>query len=92
MQNLNDLLDLANSLEWFELETDEQQILTNLETSVSLIHRVPGTGYYQTPVTDRAEWGQYSHAIQADTLDGLESMIFDHYEQVVNQLALNEYR
>lgn len=90
IQELEELKELADSLEWFELETEEQEILTNLECSISLIHQLPGSGMYQTCLTDEAEWGAYSHAIQADTIDGLENMISQHYTQAIKTLAAKQ--
>ena len=92
MNNLSDLLDLANSLEWFELETEEQEILTELEASVASIEKQWPSGMYTISVWGREYSTPYVKTLRADTLDDLHEMIFDHYSAAINRLALNEYK
>lgn len=92
MNNLSDLLDLANSLEWFELETEEQEILTELEASITSIRQVLPSGMITASIWLRELGGVYVHTIWAETVKDIEMMIFDHYKTAINRLALNEYR
>jgi hypothetical protein len=92
MQNntIEELLELANSLDWFDLETDEQALVLNLESSVNQIF-ITRYGLYSTRIfTDAADG--YGSQIQADTLDSLHKMILEHYLAPITHLALNEYQ
>lgn len=80
MQTLQELKNLANSLDYLDLEPEEQELLDEIDATKIQKTR---QGYYTATIWIHEPGGPYATTVKADTLQELENIIIDHYKNTL---------